>query len=76
MSFVDEPMYPVKKLYESKMYIISIASSTIALSAAYMILWLSCMQQNYECSSRSCERTNVIDFSGICIVPLGSTDAL
>ena len=76
MSFVDDPMYPVKTLCRAKIYVMSTASSTIVFSAVSMILLFSCMQWASACSSHSSEQTAVFACPGTCAVPPGSTGAL
>ena len=76
ISFVDGPMYPVNTLCGSKMYVLSTDSSTIVLSAVYMLLWFSFMRQTHVCSSLSFKQTAVVFCAGNCAVPTGSMGTL
>ena len=76
MSFVDDPMYPVKKLCWDKMYGLYTASSTIVMSSASMLLLLSRMQWDSACLSCSCEQNTIVACVGTSVVTPGSTDAL
>ena len=76
MSFFDDLTYSTEMLCRAKMYVLSTASSTIVLSAASMLLWLSCMQQASAWLYHSCKWTALVACARTCAVPTGSTGAL
>ena len=76
MSFVDNPMSPVKKCFKSKIYVLSTDSSTIVFRSAFMLLLFSFIIRAYVCLSCSCEQNDVVACAGTCTVLPGSTDAL
>ena len=76
VSFVNDPMYPMKTLCREKMYVLSNASSNIFVSASSMLFWFSCMIWASALPYCSYERTDVVACAGTLGVPPGSTIVL